>query len=438
MSDSLDALYSAHLATLIERATRALAAGGFDHLLIAAGRLRYRFLDDTPYAFVANPHFKHWLPLTAHPDCWIAFTPGRKPVLVYCQPDDYWHEAPAAPAGYWLPHFDLRLIREPAEARAELPRDGRLAIIGEPDSALADLLPNNPDAVLNPLHYARAQKTPYELALLRAASLCAARAHRAAEQLFRDGASELDIHRAYCAASGHTETELPYGNIVALNQHAAILHYQHQRSERPAQSRSFLIDAGAQVHGYAADITRTYAADAGEFAELIGSLDRMQQNLCAMVQPGQAYPDIHLASHAGIAAILSEHDLVRMDAQSMVESGVTSSFFPHGVGHLLGLQVHDIGGFMASASGGVLDKPAGHPYLRLTRKLEADFVVTIEPGLYFIDSLLARLREGRHASAVNWDKVDRLRPCGGIRIEDDVRATADQAENLTRDAFAAA
>lgn len=437
MSDDLAALYPAHLATLIERATDALAESGYDHLLIAAGRLTYRFLDDLPYAFVANPHFKHWLPLTAHPDCWIALTPGNKPVLVYCQPDDYWHEAPAAPAGYWLEHFDLRLIRAPAAARAELPHSGRLAIIGAPDAALADLVPNNPEAVLDPLHYARAAKTPYELALLRAASRRAARAHRAAEQQFRAGASELDIHRAYCAAAGQAEIDLPYGNIVALNQHAAILHYQHQRAERPAQSLSLLIDAGASVNGYAADITRTYAAQAGEFAELIGSLDRLQQNLCAMVRPGQAYPDIHLATHAGIADILHQHGLVRMDPAAMVESGVTAAFFPHGVGHLLGLQVHDIGGFMASAAGGVLARPAGHPYLRLTRTLASDFVVTIEPGLYFIDSLLAGLREGPQASAVDWARVDRLRAYGGIRIEDDVRATAGAPENLTRDAFAA-
>ena len=437
MDQDLSALYAAHIASLTDRATQALVAGGFDHLLIAAGRLRYRFLDDAPYPFVANPHFKHWLPLGAHPDCWLAFTLGRKPVLVYCQPDDYWHEAPAAPAGYWLPHFDLRVVRQPEAARAELPRNGRLAIIGEPESALADLQPNNPEQVLDPLHYARAQKTPYEIALLRLASARAARAHSVAEQGFRTGASELEIHRAYLATAGHTEYELPYGNIIALNEHAAILHYQHQRSERPIESRSLLIDAGAQEHGYAADITRTYAFQSGEFSELIDSLERMQQQLCELVRPGQAYPRIHLAAHAGIASILYEHRLVRMDPQSMVETGVTRHFFPHGVGHLLGLQVHDVGGFMAGPRGGVLERPAGHPYLRLTRPLERDFVVTIEPGLYFIDSLLASLRAGEHASSVDWGRVDALRGYGGIRIEDDVRVGERQPENLTRDAFAA-
>ena len=119
-----------------------------------------------------------------------------------------------------------------------------------------------------------------------------------------------------------------------------------------------------------------------------------------------------------------------MSADSAVESGVSSVFFPHGLGHLIGLQVHDVAGFQRDDSGGTIDKPSGHPYLRLTR--------TIEPGIYFIDMLLAELKGKPQASDVNWEKVDRFRQYGGIRIEDDVACTDGAAENLTRDAFAAA
>jgi Xaa-Pro dipeptidase len=103
---------------------------------------------------------------------------------------------------------------------------------------------------------------------------------------------------------------------------------------------------------------------------------------------------------------------------------------------MLGLQVHDVAGFRPAADAEPLPRPEGHPALRLTRRLEAGMVVTVEPGVYFIDSLLDRLRAGPHAGAVNWTLVDTLRACGGIRIEDDVVVTATGHENLTRTAFA--
>ena len=115
---------------------------------------------------------------------------------------------------------------------------------------------------------------------------------------------------------------------------------------------------------------------------------------------------------------------------------MTSAFFPHGLGHLLGTQVHDVGGFMENESGTTIDPPSGHPFLRLTRVLEEDMVLTIEPGLYAINMLLENLRGTPAESHVNWKTVDWLRPFGGIRIEDDVRVMTNDRENLTRDAFA--
>jgi Xaa-Pro dipeptidase len=121
----------------------------------------------------------------------------------------------------------------------------------------------------------------------------------------------------------------------------------------------------------------------------------------------------------------------------LLSTGVTAAFFPHGLGHLLGVQVHDVGGFMESESGGTIDPPSGHPFLRLTRVLEENMVVTIEPGLYVIDMLLENLRGTQAEDLVNWQTVDWLRPFGGIRIEDDVRVLPGGPENMTRDAFAA-
>ena len=140
---------------------------------------------------------------------------------------------------------------------------------------------------------------------------------------------------------------------------------------------------------------------------------------------------------SGLAGVLAEQDIVRMSAEAMVAAGVSSVFFPHGLGHPIGLQVHDVAGFHANEAGDTIPRPPGHPYLRMTRTLEEDFVVTIEPGLYFIPMLLEQLRAGPHATHVNWSKVEHLTKFGGIRIEHEVRATRGEPENLTRDAFAA-
>ena len=439
MSDLLANLYPEHLRTLLTRADAALARGDFEHLLIAAGVLRYEFLDDHPHPFTVNPHFKHWLPVTKAPGSWIAYSPGRKPKLIYLQPHDYWHVVPEAPAGYWVEHFDIVIIRTPDEALAHLPKAlARCAIIGEDIAALGPAQPNNPAPVLNYLHWHRAYKTDYELAMLRVANKLGARAHRAAEAAFRAGRSEYDINTAYLNAVHETENELPYGNIIALNQHGAILHYMDLNRAPPTHADSFLIDAGASFHGYASDITRTYAAPhTEEFQALIDAVDDAQRGFANKVRKGQNYADLHLHAHQVLAGILKDQDFIRLSAQSAVESGVSSVFFPHGLGHFLGLQVHDVGGFQQDDSGGTVAKPAGHASLRLTRTLQPGMVTTIEPGIYFIDMLLAQLKNDARSKDINWDKVDKFRRYGGIRIEDDVVCTEAAPENLTRAAFAA-
>ncbi|EIM03633.1 MULTISPECIES: Xaa-Pro dipeptidase [Rhodanobacter] len=431
-------LYAQHLATLCERADRALAQGGFDHLLVAAGTPPRKFLDDQDYPFVANPHFRHWLPLDGAPGSWVAYTPGAKPKLVFVQPHDYWHVVPEAPHGYWVEHFDIVIVRSAADAVAQLPR-GRGAVLAPACPGIDGVEINNPQAVLDCLHWHRSYKTPYELALMREANRIGTRAHRAAEAAFRAGRSEFGIHLTYLAAARQIDAELPYASIVALNQHGAVLHYTHFDRMPPAQGRSFLIDAGASAAGYASDITRTYAGtQAGEFQALIDSMDAAQQGFVAKVRAGQSYPELHLHAHHVIAGVLREHGFIRLSAESAVESGVTGTFFPHGLGHPLGLQVHDVAGFQQSERGGSIPRPDGHPYLRMTRVLEPGMVVTIEPGLYFIDMLLAELRDKPVAADIDWAKVDHFRQYGGIRIEDDVACTDGAPENLTRDAFASA
>ena len=259
--------------------------------------------------------------------------------------------------------------------------------------------------------------------------------HRAVRQAFAAGCSEYEMGLMFLAATGQTDQELPYPAIVAVNRNGATLHYQHRDRHRlPAGERhSLLLDAGCDHAGYASDITRTYAARRGEFAGMVRDMDKAQQRLCTLVRPGIAFPELQLAAHAEIAGLLAQWDLVRMTPEQMVSQRVTDCFLPHGLGHLLGLQVHDVGGGLASRRGGELKRPKRFPRLRLTRPLEPGMVVTIEPGLYFIDSLLERLRKSRAGRRVNWRKLASLHRYGGIRIEDNVLVTKDGHRNLTRE-----
>jgi Xaa-Pro dipeptidase len=439
-SNQLGALYPAHIASVQARHDHALETAGAGHAIIFSGAPRLTFLDDYHYPFVANPHFVGWLPLIDTPYCYLVYSPGETPVLIYFQEKDYWHLPPASPDGYWAEQFDIRIVNSIDDISQHLPPDrDQCILLGEIHNAdhAFGIERINPSSAMNIIHYGRSTKTDYEHACMRAASRRGARGHVAAETAFRNGQSEFDIHLAYCRATGHTEASLPYGNIVALNENGSVLHYQHQAQQVPDAMRSFLIDAGGRVQGYASDITRTYSYDDDEFQALIDRFDELQLELVTEVRVGVEFADLHLLAHRKIAELLLDFGLVRGGVDSLIETDVTSAFFPHGLGHYLGIQVHDVAGFMANESGAIIDRPSAHPFLRLTRLLEKGQVLTIEPGLYVIDMLQDNLKGAPGYALVNQDRLDWLRPYGGIRIEDNVRVTADGCENLTRDAFAA-
>jgi Xaa-Pro dipeptidase len=436
---TLAVLYPAHVEALRSRFDRALERAGAGHAIIFSGAPRGVFLDDYHYPFKANPHFVSWLPLTDAPFCYIVYTPGEKPVLVYYQEQDYWHVPPANPEGYWPDQFDIRVVHALDQIATHMP-DARekCVLIGEihDDAQSFSIDRINPRSVLNILHFDRSVKTEYEIECMRAASRRGARGHRAAATAFKAGKAEFGIHLDYCRAVGHPESELPYGNIIALNENSAVLHYQRQAQQRPEEVRSFLIDAGARINGYASDITRTYATEDGDFTDLIKQFEQLQLELVAEVKAGLDFVDLHMLCHRKIAALLKEIDLASGSVDALIESGVTSAFYPHGLGHLLGIQVHDVGGHMGDDTGTTIDPPSGHPFLRLTRLLEVDQVLTIEPGMYVIDLLQDSLVGTPGHAMINRSRLEWLRPYGGIRIEDNVRVLNEGSENLTRDAFA--
>lgn len=434
-----EAQYESHLRGLTGQWTAALDAEGFDAVMVAAGAPRNYLFDDDHPVYRPNPHFALWFP---HRHCHYAmllFKPGERPKVFFHQPADYWYLPQQAPK-WAAEHFDLAVYGDAGALRdaacAAASKLGKIACIGD-DPALTE--PVNPPGLVQRLHHQRALKSGFEIDSIRGASEAGVAGHLAAAEAFRGNGSELDILRAFLAGSGQTEGDLPYHCIVAQNEHAAVLHYQHYQRSPPSRRHSFLIDAGARCRSYASDITRTYAADEGGlFDQLIDALDAAQQALIASIGPGIDFLQLHVGMHRRLCEILAQFELLRCSADVAFELGISRTFFPHGLGHLLGLQVHDVAGHQLSADGRVRAPPPEYPALRLTRRTEAGMVFTIEPGLYMIPMLLDELRTSAASAQVNWPLVESLVPCGGIRIEDNVLVTESGTRNLTREAFAAA
>jgi Xaa-Pro dipeptidase len=437
-ADSWPGLFADHLEIVKKRSGSALASAGYDALLVHAGTPPMLFLDDHHLPFRVQAPFKVWAPLADAPDSFVYFAPGKKPQLLIHQPVAYWHKSPELPRTYWSDAFDIVSCADRATTRAALPKDlSRTAFVGAPFPELLGWGPAaiNPEHLIAQLDYGRAAKTPYEVACLREANVLGARGHVAAERAFRAGASEFEIALAFMAACGQRERELPYNPIIALNEGGAVLHYQIQQTARPAKSHSLLIDAGAEFGGYASDITRTHSNQDPEFAALIKRFDELQLDLCARVRVGLDWKDFHQASYRAISEFLREVGVINVSADEAIDSALTTVFYPHGIGHLLGLQVHDVGGLQGTPEGKLIERPYNHPFLRLTRKLEDGYVVTVEPGFYFIDQLLDEAKTKATGRMIDWKRVDQLKKFGGVRIEDNVVARAGGQENLTRPAF---
>jgi Xaa-Pro dipeptidase len=260
----------------------------------------------------------------------------------------------------------------------------------------------------------------------------AARGHVAAEAAFRAGKSEYEIHMAYVRATGHSERELPYSNIVALNTNASVLHYQHQEREAPAKHYSFLIDAGAQFHTYAADVTRTYAASDGDFAALIAGMESLQLQLCAQVRDGVDYANIHLDAHLRIANLLHDSGIITMPAADAVSSGLSGVFFPsrrrppaRPAGARRFRLQHRCEGHAQSGARRP-SVPAAHTHARAGLRRDD----RARPLLHRHAAGRSAQRRARQAHQLASRR--RIPPYGGIRVEDNVACTADESENLTR------
>lgn len=428
-------LYKLHVAARQRTTEAALAAANFDGLVIQSGAPFTYFADDQDAPFRTTPHFAHWCPMEG-PFHLLYIRPGHKPRLARVAPEDYWYEQAPLGSPFWADEFDIVEAPDVNQAWDRLGIARHVAYIGdEPRSAeahgiLGDAL--NPESLVKRLDWERCPKSAYEVACLEDAETKAARGHKAARERFLAGGSELDVHHAYVQAVGCLDRELPYETIVCLDEKGAILHYCGKRAG--VQGKVLLIDAGAKTLGYGSDITRTWCSPKADprFAALVCDMDALQLELCRRVKPGLAYLDLHHGAHVLLGDLLKKHGILKLGGEEAVAAGITSPFFPHGLGHFLGIQVHDVAGRQKAPEGGVVPPPRNYPYLRTTRTIEADQVFTIEPGLYFIEMLLRPFRSGEKSGLFDWTTIDALAGHGGIRIEDNILVTKDGHRNLTR------
>ncbi len=438
--------YAEHLREVSRWTDQALTASAdsgrpFEGVVLHAGSEIIYHADDQPAPFRTVPHFARFVPVPG-PGHLLVYRSGHRPTLYHVVARDYWHEAPAtsgALVGHsWAGEVDVVEVASPLDAVRGAGDVTGFAYLGnDPGTAAALEIPAaavEPAALLAALDWFRAFKTAYEVQCLEAAAERAAAGHAAVRAGALQRRSERELHALYLAACGQLEHDTPYGNIIGWDDKAAILHYQSKRTTPPDPGRVLLIDAGATALGYHSDVTRTYAAPDAHpaFLTLLDNMATLQRGLVDVLRPGLPYPELHACAARGITELLCDVGVLRVSTDEAWARRLAAPFFPHGLGHHLGLQVHDVGGKQASVAGGTVPAPADAPHLRTTRTLDAGHVVTIEPGLYFIPMLLDPLRAGADSAAFDWPLIDQLIPCGGIRIEDDVLVTERGPRDLTR------
>ncbi len=280
-------------------------------------------------------------------------------------------------------------------------------------------------------HHARRPKDSTEIALIRRAAAATAAGYAKVPSLLRPGVTEralqIELEAEFFRGGGMRPG---YGTIVGTGPNAAVLHFEP--SGRAAQAGEFvLIDAGAEIDRYMADVTRTYVVGTPSAfqRDLYQTVLRAEERAITRCVVGAEWKAVHLAAAADLVSGLVAMDVMRGNPESLVEREAHALFFPHGLGHLVGLGVRDGSGL---APGRTKDPRPSLKSLRLDLPLQAGYVVTVEPGLYFIPALLNDpARRERFRDCVNWPLVEQHLSLGGVRIEDNILVTAAGPENLT-------
>lgn len=240
---------------------------------------------------------------------------------------------------------------------------------------------------------------------------------------------QIELEAAFFLAGADA---LAFDTVVAGGQHAAVLHFAP--TGRPLDNGELvLVDAGGEYRGYASDVTRTYPVSGTfrpEQEQLYAVTRQALRTGIEMCKPGVEWRDVHRAAALVIAEGLVDFGILRGEKESLFERGAISLFFPHGIGHMVGLGIRDAGGVLRDRS----EPGPGFPSLRVDLPLQARYAMTVEPGIYFISPRLRdRATREQLRDAVDWKRVDAMLDFGGIRLEDNVLITDGGCQVLTGD-----
>jgi Xaa-Pro aminopeptidase len=338
---------------------------------------------------------------------------------------------------------ELRGRAVDALAVADLQATAAAREITGQDLAFHDAARLGSPALVDAIAALRLRKDPEEVDEIRRASMITRDAHLEVLGAMRPGVSELELAARFEHALSRNGCANAYGTILSVR--GEVLH-NHAHDGVLEDGDLLLVDAGAEVPtGYGADVTRTWPVSGRYDSEQRAVYEVVlaaQEAAIARVGPGVRFRDVHFEAARTMAEGLVELGLLHGEPTGLVERGAQALFFPHGVGHLLGLDTHDlrIFGDRILYPGRVRSAEFGLDMLRIDLDLAPGMVVTIEPGLYFVPAILRRKEfRARFSDCCDFERAERYlarnrgRGFGGVRIEDDILVTPTGGENLTPD-----
>ncbi|KAK1756564.1 putative Xaa-Pro aminopeptidase [Echria macrotheca] len=276
----------------------------------------------------------------------------------------------------------------------------------------------------------RVVKDEYELALIAKANAVSEKAHVAVLENVKNAQNERELEAIFlaeCISKGARHQA--YHSIVASGRAAATLHYVHNNAPM-AGKLNLLLDAGAEWDCYASDITRTFPIN-GKFSPesraIYDIVLKMQLECIAALREGVVWDDVHLLAHKIAIDGLLELGILKGDKDEILANRTSVAFFPHGLGHYLGMDTHDTGG-----NPNYNDTDTMFRYLRVRGPLPAGCVITVEPGIYFCNFIIEPfLRDPKHSKYIDAAVLEKYWDVGGVRIEDNIVVTKTGSENLT-------
>ncbi|KAK3322860.1 putative Xaa-Pro aminopeptidase [Apodospora peruviana] len=276
----------------------------------------------------------------------------------------------------------------------------------------------------------RVVKDEFEIAMIGKANNISGKGHRAVLERVKTAKNEQELEAVFlghCVASGARNQA--YHSIVASGRAAATLHYVHNNAPMSGKL-NLLLDAGCEWDCYAADITRVFPIGGKFTTESRAIYDivlKMQLDCIAALKEGVLWDDVHLLAHKIAIDGLLALGILKGDKDEILASRTSVAFFPHGLGHYLGMDTHDTGG-----NANYADTDPMFRYLRVRGRLPAGSVITVEPGVYFCSFIIEPfLKDPKHSKFIDAAVLEKYWDVGGVRIEDNIVITKDGSENLT-------